>query len=249
MQAAGKSLDRSKLLDILIEAPNEDRLNALVSMTRPGLDYLFFQSLTERIEKKTGDDRKKLENLRQKLLEITHLIDQRAEEEYKHASSLFDTILAAENIEQATTEHIEEINDAFIQVLNRALQDANQKNDSVMMPKLQKIVGVLQKVSAPPPELALLEELLDAPDEILAEFLAGKALKGNHSRVQFDHCQCSLAQRGTGGRETARRRSPDHRKTPRPLPDRAQVLNAEEYEIIKKSPLQSIAAGIFVYTS
>ena len=68
LQAAGKSLDRIKLLDILIEAPNEDRLNALVSMTRPGLDYLFFQSLTERIEKKTGDDRKKLENLRQKLL-------------------------------------------------------------------------------------------------------------------------------------------------------------------------------------
>ncbi len=61
LQAAGKGLDREKLLNILIEAPNDDRLNALVSFTRPGLDYLFFQSLTERIEKgparteKTGD--------------------------------------------------------------------------------------------------------------------------------------------------------------------------------------------------
>ena len=165
LQAAGKSLDRNKLLEILIAAPNEDRLNALVSMTRPGLDYLFFQSLSERIDKKTGEDRKKLEALREKLLEITHLMDQRSEEEYKHATALFDTILASQNIEQATVEHIEEINDTFIQVLNRALQDANQKNDSLLMPKLQKIVGVLQKVSAPPPELALLEELLDAPDE------------------------------------------------------------------------------------
>ena len=165
LQAAGKSLDRKKLLDIIIAAPNEDRLNALVSMTRPGLDYLFFQSLTERIEKKTGDDRKKLESLRQKLLEITHLLDQRAEEEYKLASALFNTILGSGNIEQATVEHIEEINDAFIQVLNRALQEAKQKNDTVLMPKLQQIVGVLQKASAPPPELALLEELLDAPDD------------------------------------------------------------------------------------
>jgi hypothetical protein len=165
LQAAGKGLDRNKLLDILIEAPNEDRLNALVSMTRPGLDYTFFQTLSERIEKKNGEERFKLEDLRNKLLDITRQMDQRAEEDYKRATALFETILAAENIEQATVEHIDEINDTFIQVLNKALQDANQKNDSVQMPKLQKIVGVLQQVSGPPPELALLEELLDAPDE------------------------------------------------------------------------------------
>jgi len=33
------------------------------------------------------------------------------------------------------------------------------------MPNLKQIVAVLQQASAPPPELALLEELLDAPDE------------------------------------------------------------------------------------
>ena len=164
LQAAGKSLDRNKLLDILIAAPN-DRLNALVSMTRPGLDYLFFQGLSERIDKTSGDELMKLVSLRDKLLQITQQIDQRAEEEYKHAKVLFDSIVASENIEQATVEHIEEINDTFIQILNRELQEANQKNDTTRMPKLQQIVGVLQKVSAPPPELALLEELLDAPDE------------------------------------------------------------------------------------
>ncbi len=165
LQAAGKNLDRNKLLDILIAAPNDDRLNALVSMTRPGLDYLFFQGLSERIEKASGDELMKLVALRDKLLQITQQIDQRAEEEYKKAKALFDSIIASENIEQATAEHIEEINESFIQILNRELQEANQKNDTARMPKLQQIVGVLQKVSAPPPELALLEELLDAPDE------------------------------------------------------------------------------------
>jgi hypothetical protein len=165
LQSVGKNLDREKLLDILIKAPNDDRLNALVSLTRPGLDYTFFQSLTGRIEKKTGDERKKLEGLREKLLEITRRFDQRTEEEIKRANELLNTLLAANDIQQATASHIQEINDAFVQVLNQALQEANQKNDVERMPKLQQIVKVLQQASAPPPELALLEELLDAPDE------------------------------------------------------------------------------------
>jgi len=165
LQAAGKELDREKLLNILIEAPGDDRLNALVSFTRPGLDYLFFQSLTERIEKGSGEERKKLETLREKLLDITRKIDQRTEQELKHASELLSSLLTAENIQQATSEHLDEINDIFVQVLNRALQDANKKNDTVLMPKLQQIVAVLQQASAPPPELTLLEEMLATPDE------------------------------------------------------------------------------------
>jgi hypothetical protein len=165
MQAAGKGLDREKLLSILIDAPNDDRLSALVSFTRPGIDYLFFQSLTERIDKSSGDEKKKLESLREKLLEITRKIDQRAEEDYKRAVALLDELLAAENIQKATTDHLDEINDVFVQVLNRALQDANKKNDAVQMPKLQRVAAVIQQASAPPPELALLEELLAAPDD------------------------------------------------------------------------------------
>jgi hypothetical protein len=165
LQAAGKGLDREKLLGILIEAPNDDRLNALVSFTRPGLDYLFFQSLTERIDKGSGEEKKKLESLREKLLEVTRKIDQRAEEDYKRAVALLNQLLAAENIQQATTDHLNEINDVFVQLLNHELQEANKKNDSVRMPKLQQVAAVLQQASAPPPELALLEELLAAPDD------------------------------------------------------------------------------------
>lgn len=165
LQAAGKQLTREKLLEILIEAPSEDRLNALVSMTRPGLDYLFFQSLTERIESASSEARPKLEQLRSRLLDLTRQIDQRLEQEYKQASELLNKILEATDIQKATVENINEINELFIQILNKTLQEANQKNDTVLMPKLQQIVTVLQKASAPPPELALLEELLAAPDE------------------------------------------------------------------------------------
>ncbi len=165
LQAAGKGLDREKLLQILIDAPNESRLGALVSLTRPGLDYIFFQSLTERIEKAGGEEKKKLEALRTALLDMTRRIDQRMEEEVKRANELLENILKAEDIQKATTDNLAQFGEVFVQVLNQALQDANQKNDAERMPKLQQVVNVLQQASAPPPELDLLNELLDTKDD------------------------------------------------------------------------------------
>jgi hypothetical protein len=165
LQEAGKGLDRDKLMQILIDAPNEIRLSALVSLARPGLDYMFFQGLTERIEKLAGEPRKKLENLREKLLELTRAIDAHLEAEVKQANELLAEILSSEDIQKATAEHLSEMGDVFIQVLNQALQEANQKNDAARMPKLQQVVKVLQEASAPPAEIKLLEEFLEAVDD------------------------------------------------------------------------------------
>jgi hypothetical protein len=179
LQAAGKSLDLAKLLEILIDAPNEDRLKALVGMTRPGLDYQFFQELSGRIEKQSGEERTRMEKLRSTLLELTRQIDNKMEEEVKHATSLLEKLLGSNNIQQATQDHLQELSEIFIQVLNQALQEANQKNDAVLMPKLQQIVAVLQKASAPPPELEFLEDLLQVPDEAALHEL----LEANLSRI------------------------------------------------------------------
>ena len=54
LQEAGPSLTREKLLDLIIAAPNEARLKAYVSLARTGMDYIFFQTLTERIDKANG---------------------------------------------------------------------------------------------------------------------------------------------------------------------------------------------------
>jgi len=165
LQTAGKKLTREKLLEILIEAPTEARLGALVSMTRPGLDYLFFQSLTERIELKSGEERKKLESLRERLLEITSQIDRHVEEEYKRAGELLNTLLDASDIEKTMLEQTNEVGEIFIQVLDRALQEAKKAKDETQLYKLEQIVAILKKISTPPKEYALLKDLLDARDE------------------------------------------------------------------------------------
>jgi len=165
LQEAGKSLDREKLMQILIDSPNEQRLKALVSLTRPGLDYMFFQSLTEKLEKLSGEERKKLESLREKLLDLTAKIDQRVEAELKQANELLTKLLDADDITKSTSEHLPEIGEVFIQVLNQALEEANKKNDATRMPKLQQVAKVIQEASAPPPEIKLLEEFLEASDD------------------------------------------------------------------------------------
>lgn len=165
LQAVGKQLTREKLLDILLDAPNETRLGALVSYTRPGLDYQFFQLLTERIEKVSAVEKEKLENLRNKLLEITHEIDLRLEAEQKQAVDLLQVLLTSKDLTKTLTEHLPEINETFIQVLNATIQQATQKKENDLLEKLNEIVKILQQFSAPPPEYGLLQTLIEAPDE------------------------------------------------------------------------------------
>ncbi len=75
-EASQKGLTRESLMDMLINAPSETRLLALVSMARTGLDYSFFQILSDRIEKAAGEERQKLTDLRTRLVDMTRAIDE-----------------------------------------------------------------------------------------------------------------------------------------------------------------------------
>jgi uncharacterized protein len=162
LQDVGQGLTREKLLEIFISAPSEARLRALVSLTRNGLDYSFFQILTEQIEKSSGDERKKLEDLREKVLDFTNQMDKALEEQMKQADKMIESLLQAPDIAQATAQNMANFqNEAVVQVLETKLRDAQQKNDSARMQKLQQIVAVLQQASTPP-ELEIVNELVDA---------------------------------------------------------------------------------------
>jgi hypothetical protein len=166
LQGVGNKLTREKLLDLLLESPNDTRLGAFVSFTRPGLDYEFFQLLTKRMENKPQPEKEKLENLRTKLLELTQEIDKRMEVEQKRAIELIQILLSSQNLEQSLSQHLNEINDTFVQVLNLTMQQAAQKKDQALLEKLQQIVAILQQFSGPPPEYEFLNVLLEATDDL-----------------------------------------------------------------------------------
>ncbi len=156
LQEAGEGLTRERLLDLVITAPNDIRLSALVSLARQGMDYTFFQQLSERIDRARGDGRSRLVNLRERLLELTRQVDQQLEERAVQSRKLLDAILKAQDISQATIESLPAVDDFFLRELNAAYENARKQSDLEKIGKLQKIVDVLNQASAPPPEVSLI---------------------------------------------------------------------------------------------
>lgn len=165
LQEAGQSLTRETLLDFVLEAKSDARLRAYVSLARAGMDYVFFQNLTEKIEKASGEEKTRLEGIREKLLFFTNEADKQIEARFKQAQKFVESLLEQEDIEKATQENLEGFSQDAVEVVNQLLRQASEKNDYTRMGKLQKMAQVLQTASAPPPEVAFIEQLLQAPDD------------------------------------------------------------------------------------
>jgi len=99
LKEAGKELTREKLVDIVIHAPNDNRLKALVSLIRPGMDYMFFQALSEKIDRARDDGRKRLLDMRERLLELIAEFDKQVETRAANAKKILNQILEAKNPE------------------------------------------------------------------------------------------------------------------------------------------------------
>jgi len=182
LQDAGQGLTREKLLDLAIEAPSDARVRAYVSLARNGMDYTFFQNLTEKIEATQGDEKKKLEELREKLLDYINEIDRQMEEHLKEARSFVEGLLEQDDVAKATRENIQNFTQEAVDLASQMLRQASDKNDYVRMGKLQKMLEVLQEASAPPPEVAFIEQLLEAPDDAAIQ----KMLNENQDKVNED---------------------------------------------------------------
>ena len=164
LQEAGKGLTREKLLDIIVEAPSDARLKAYVSLVRGGMDYQFFQLLTERIDKASGEEKSKLEALREKLLGFTSEVDKQLEARFKQAQELVEKILSQDDVVKAVQDNLANITQDVVDIASQMLKQASDKNDYARMGKLQKMIDVLRQASAPP-EVEFIEQLLDAPDD------------------------------------------------------------------------------------
>ncbi len=169
LQDAGKGLTRELLLDFVLDAKNDARIRAYVSLARGGMDYVFFQNLTEKIDKSLGDEKTRLESIREKLMGFVNEVDKQLEARFKQAQNFVESILEKDDVEKTTRENIEGFTQDSVEVVNQLLRQASEKNDYTRMGKLQKMAQVLQEASAPPPEIAFIEELLQTPDDAAVE--------------------------------------------------------------------------------
>ena len=165
LQAAGDKMTRDQLLDLIIKAPSELQVSVMVSMARPGMDYEFFSKLSSRIEKAKGDEKTRLEQLREKLLEMTKAMDQQVEARLAQAKQLLDGLMQAADLQKAMAQVLPAIDEFFLKVLEEELQAARKQGNLERSAKLSQINQILEEASAPPPEFAIIQEMLEADDE------------------------------------------------------------------------------------
>jgi hypothetical protein len=149
----------------VLQSPNDARLRAYVTIARGGMDYQFFQLLSERIEKASGEEQARLESIREKLLDFTNEVDKQLEARYKQAHEFVESLLAQDDVVKAVRDNLSNFTQDAVDIVNQLLRQASEKNDYTRMGKLQKMVEVLREASTPP-EVAFIEQLLDAPDDM-----------------------------------------------------------------------------------
>jgi|FLYN01.1.fsa_nt_gi hypothetical protein len=164
----GEQAQRSDFLDLALQFAGDDqRLQALVGLVRPVMDYTFFQELTMRIGQAPADERETLEALRDRLLELTAMVDQQTELALQGAARLLQTILVSDNPDEIIRENLPVFDYTFMQVLAANIQEAERQGDVNAAAKLknvyERIVSILQE--AMPPELRFINELLSTQSE------------------------------------------------------------------------------------
>lgn len=154
-------ITRENLLDLLVKnTESEIRLTTIASMARGGLDYTFFQTLTDKIDQTTGEEQTRLVTLREKLLTIVEAVDEAMKAQVEESQKLLQDILAAEDIAAATEEALPKINQAFTDILNSELTTAQKTDDTAKLTKLVVIVSVLRAASTSGAVLQVIEEML-----------------------------------------------------------------------------------------
>src|SRR5215208_7025520 len=121
LQELGQGLTREKLLDLVIASPSDARTRAYVSLARGGMDYQFFQLLTERIEKASGEEKSKLESIRDKVLDFTNEVDKQMEARYKQAQEFVESLMTEDDVVKAVQENLDGFSQDAVDVVNQML--------------------------------------------------------------------------------------------------------------------------------
>lgn len=181
-------------------AEDDERLQALVGLARPAFDYTFFQELTVKIGEAPADARGALENVRDKLLELTAIIDQQTQAALRASADLLQQLLGAQDLDAAIAESMPLLDDTFMAVLGANIQDSERRGDLNASARLKLIYERVLEIlrGNMQPELRFINDLLSAetPQEAQALLEAEAGSYGQPLLDMMDAVERMLAERG-----------------------------------------------------
>jgi hypothetical protein len=86
------------------------------------------------------------------------------EERLLQAKKNLSTIMQSNDIKQTMLQNLSLVDEFFVQSFNEEMETARKAGDLEMISKLKQIEEVVEKASAPPPEVALVQELIEVAD-------------------------------------------------------------------------------------
>jgi len=163
LQALGQKLTRDKLLELVIEAPNDEKVIAYASLARPGMDYSFFEALTKRIDKAQSADKERLTKTRELLLQLTKEMDEASQARVAEAANLLRALMETPNPAQMLMDNLPRLDDTFMAVLNTNLEAAQRAGRMDVVQRLNTISEAIMQLmqETAPPEVQLINELLE----------------------------------------------------------------------------------------
>ncbi len=165
---------REKLLELLVQTPDESARKILITFGRTLLDYSFFQSLTSRIDSASGkDEQERLSALRREILAIRDRLDEEARALYEERAALLRDLLLSDDPERLARQRFLELDQAFFNVLTANLEEAQAAGDAESVKALQAIWGLVLLLAEEtlPPELQLLNRLMAVEEDAEIERL------------------------------------------------------------------------------
>jgi hypothetical protein len=169
IESLGEEITREGLLARLVEAAlagEQTKVETMVTIGRPAIDYLFYQQLTARIDEAQRDGKAQevqaLKALRETILELTARLDAEVREATQQIGELLQQIVRSEDVEAAVRAHLGQIDELFLSVWASSLQAAEESGQSEYAEKLRQIGDVLMQMidEKQPPQVRFINRLL-----------------------------------------------------------------------------------------
>jgi len=170
----GQQITREGLLDKLIEAATQGaafksaKIETLIAVGRPAIDYTFYQQLTERIAaaERAGQQEQAgtLTALRQTVLDETARLDEQDRQAVEEATELLQQALENDDPQAFIRNNIDQVDNLFMNILMANLQAAEGAGETAAVEQLTKISDAVAAVilESQPPEIQFVNQLLSA---------------------------------------------------------------------------------------
>lgn len=175
LQSVAEELDKlgdtpthEKLVDIALSyQDNDDKLQALVSLARPALDYNFFMALSQRISAAPEAEHEAMEALRDTLQELIEMVDQQMRIAVQQRVQFLQALMQTDDIAGMLQANAQAIDDNFMTVLTANLEEAEKRQDLANAAKLREIYDITVRMlqSQMTPALRFLNDLMNIEDE------------------------------------------------------------------------------------